>query len=311
MKRRSDRRASTPGMVLPGAADAADPGEKSGLNAPVGTLDRYHRPLGEILVERELITPSQLTGALGVQAEARPDQRMRLGELLVSSGALAQEDLTSALGEQYGFDVIDMVRTSVDPSTVVRLPRDRAIELGALPIRGSVDGVIVAVADPAIPRLAEELAADIGDHVILRVSAPAPLEVAQEEAYTAAEGLGDIIRAYEARQNVIGAPDPAGTAIVDENAPIVQVVTRIIERAVHDRASDVHIEPMEGRVRVRNRIDGALKEVLSLPSSNLCLPRGHPHMVVGEQRRRCHPHQHLGQRQLRQHDELPGLITIR
>ena len=58
--------------------------------------------------------------------------------------------------------------------------------------------------------------------------------------------------------------EPTGQT-VDENAPVVQVVNLLLSQAVSERASDVHIEPMDDRVRIRNRVDGALHEVLSLP----------------------------------------------
>jgi type IV pilus assembly protein PilB len=103
---------------------------------------------------------------------------------------------------------------------------------------------------------------------VLVVADPEDLARARAEVVrTGDTGLGDIIRAFESRATPSATTGEALDFQVDANAPIVQVVSRIIEQAVAGRASDVHIEPMEDRVRIRNRIDGALKEVLSLPPS--------------------------------------------
>ena len=251
---------------VPGGAVATDTATGAVVAGGVAA-DTGRRPIGEILVEKGVITSGQLQGALGVQA-AEPDEgRRRLGELLVAEGVVRPAVVVEALAQQYGLSTISMMRTNPETTTVVRLPRETADHVDALAIRQLEEGVLVAVGDPTFPDLEAILSAALGDIVTLVVAVPDELHRSRAEAYEAAEGMGDIIRAFDARQ-VQTQPEETGASVqVDENAPIIQVVTRIIERAVADRASDVHIEPMENRVRVRNRIDGALKEVLSLPTS--------------------------------------------
>lgn len=254
---------SVPGDETPGSPEVA----VVESSATVTAVDGGRRPLGAILVEAGVLTENQLQGALGIQAAEPEESRRRLGELLVQEGAVRPVAVAQALATQFGLSTINVLRTNPDATIVARLPRTTADYIDVLAVRQLDDGrgVLVAAADPTYPDLEAVLSAAVGDLVEIAVCVPSELARARDEAYQAAEGLGAIIRAFDAR--TIQPADGPARIEVDENAPIVQVVTRIIERAVADRASDVHIEPMENRVRVRNRIDGALKEVLSLPSS--------------------------------------------
>ncbi len=105
-----------------------------------------------------------------------------------------------------------------------------------------------------------------GRQVTLLLAPVSDIRRAIETSYKATAKVDEAVKAFEtlAVERVV---EETPKAVVDENAPIVQVVTLILEQAVRDRASDVHIEPLDGRLRVRNRTDGALHEVLSLPES--------------------------------------------
>jgi type IV pilus assembly protein PilB len=99
------------------------------------------------------------------------------------------------------------------------------------------------------------------------VAPVADIRRAIETSYKSTERIGQVVAAYEAMAKDRPQVEVTPIAAVDENAPVVQVVSLILEQAVRDRASDVHIEPLGDRVRVRNRTDGALHEVLSLPEA--------------------------------------------
>ena len=86
-------------------------------------------------------------------------------------------------------------------------------------------------------------------------------------AYQATGEVGSQVQAFEARDVLRREADQLSTAQVNDDAPVVQVVQMIITQGLRDRASDIHIEPPEDRVRVRYRIDGALHDVLDLPGS--------------------------------------------
>ena len=89
-----------------------------------------------------------------------------------------------------------------------------------------------------------------------------------DSSYRAIGGVDKLVQAFEAVEGARKrASEAAAAEVVDDDAPVVQVVARILTQAKRDRASDVHIEPSQDVVRVRFRIDGALKEVLMLPAS--------------------------------------------
>ena len=144
-----------------------------------------------------------------------------------------------------------------------------ARELVALPVRMSAEGIEIAVSDPRDAAVLEALREATGMNVRLLVAPRSDIEQALERSYKNTAMVDNAVRAFESMQSALEPEDanlrPATT--VKANAPIVQVVNLILEQAIRDRASDVHIEPEEDSVRVRNRTDGALREVLTLPAA--------------------------------------------
>lgn len=249
-------------MVLP-SSGAGDGAASAAAAQSTAIVARPKRRLGEVLVERGDLTQEQLDAVLTTQKG--DEKHHRLGEMLVVNRAISPRVLVEALAEQYDLGSVSLIRSNPDSSLTLRLERELADQLDVVPYREVAGVVEVAIADPTIGEIAARLEVALGAPVTVLVANPEEVRRAREQAYTATEGMGAIVQAFEARSR---AEDAASTTIqVDENAPIVQVVTRIISQAVADQASDVHVEPMEDRVRVRNRIDGALKETLSLPSS--------------------------------------------
>jgi type IV pilus assembly protein PilB len=218
--------------------------------------------LGEILVDTGLLTREKLDDALLKQRVSGK----RLGTLLVELGAVDERDLATALGQHFGVAVIDLRREAPDPEAVQRLPENSARSLQALPLRVT-DGVLeVAVADPS-DQLAEQLASTTGIEVALLVASATDIRRAIDRGYRALAGIERHVDAFEATATGRAANAATTSTAVDEKAPVVQVVTMVLAQALRDRASDVHIEPMEGLTRVRFRIDGVLHDVLTLPSA--------------------------------------------
>ena len=219
------------------------------------------RFLGEILVASSLLTRKQLDDALLKQRVSGK----RLGTLLVELGALDERDLATALGEHFGVAVIDLRRQAPDPEAVQRLPETVARSLLALPLVVVDEILQVAVADPS-DHLTDELRTATSMEVALVVASSTDIRRATDRAYRALADLDRHVDAFEATASTRRNQAVVGGA-VDENAPVVQVVTMVLAQAQRDRASDVHIEPMDGLVRVRFRIDGVLHDVVTLPSS--------------------------------------------
>jgi type IV pilus assembly protein PilB len=217
--------------------------------------------LGEILVEQGVIDEAAVDAALAKQAESGD----RLGAVLVAEEAVTEVELASALAHQYGLVRASLTNLSFDPIAVALIPEETARDLGVLAYARANGVVHVVISDPARPGLVAQLRDLIDQPVTLALGGDAEVDATIERAYTTTAAMSDAVRVFEARasERVVTTTNND----VDESAPVVQVVTMILTQAVRDRASDVHIEPMGDRVRVRNRVDGALHEVLSLPQS--------------------------------------------
>lgn len=235
-----------------------DPGPERQSAAPV-----QRKRLGEVLVERDLLTAEQLDEALAGQTGSGK----RLGEYLVDSSVLDERDLATALADQFALEVVDLRKSVPSDDAVAALDEDHARQWLAIPLRRTDFGYDVAVADPGEPALAEKLREELRQPAKLYVAGVSDVRRAIDVAYKATARASEHIKIFEARaeaKRAVQVAEPVSQS-VDENAPVVQVVNMLLAQAVAERASDVHIEPMDDRVRVRNRVDGALHEVLSLP----------------------------------------------
>jgi type IV pilus assembly protein PilB len=242
--------------------NAAMAAAASGRTAEDAAGERRARMLGELLVGRGLLNAEQLVRALDAAAESG----QRLGEYLVATRVLSERDLASLLGEQFGLEVVDLRREFPDPASVAALPEQQAHDWGAIVLRKTEFGFDVVVADPSDTSIAERLREVLRQPAKLFVGGVGEIQRAIEVAYRTTANVDEHVRVFEAReaQRRAGQAD-GGTARLDEKAPVVQVVNLLLSQAVSERASDIHIEPMPDRVRIRNRIDGALHEVLNLP----------------------------------------------
>jgi type IV pilus assembly protein PilB len=222
-------------------------------------------PLGKLLVGKGALSEDQLADALTAQTTTGH----RLGDVLVELGLISGRELAGAVAEQAGLETVDLSRTELDPEVVALLPEQIAWELRAVPIRRDGNRIDVAVGDPLRGDLVERLIDAVHAPVRLLVATPAEVEQATVQAYAPTAEITDALRQFEedtaAKRLLPEAAQPR--VVVDENAPVVKVVNLILEHAVRDRASDVHIEPQQSRVRVRVRTDGVLHEILSLPAA--------------------------------------------
>ena len=219
--------------------------------------------LGDQLIASNLITEAQLTKALEMQR----DSGGLLGEVLISTGALTEQALAHALASYFGFDVANLRRDNVDPTMTSYLSEDVARQYVAFPVRVEDDNLYIAVAEPS-EELRNTLSKASGKPVKLLIAPLSDVRWAIDSNYRALGTVAQLVQVFESvegsrRRNV----DNIEPEIVADDAPVVQVVDRILTQAMRDRASDVHIEPSDEIVRVRFRIDGALKEILQLPAA--------------------------------------------
>ncbi len=218
------------------------------------------------MLERNLVTENDIATALASETSPEAD----LGDLLVRMRVLDEHDLVVARAELYGMETIDLRQADPEPGALSLIPDSVAREHYVLPMVLDDMGLHVAVADLPTPQLVAFLVEQSG-HPVHPVLAPlSDIQRAIENNYRTIGGLDRLVEAFEATDGSRWRNLDTKTVtpeVVADDAPVVQVVARILIQAMRDRASDVHIEPSEACIRVRYRIDGALKEVLTLPSS--------------------------------------------
>jgi len=244
-------------MTLATAATQAAPKEK------VEALSKGR--LGAFLVERSLVTETELEQGLARQGESGG----KIGEVLVEMGFLDDRDLVDALSGFLGVPVSNLRRENVDADAIALIPEAMARENMVVPLRVSDDGLDVAVAEPS-EELRAVLSTQAGKPVRLMLAPISDIRWAIDSNYRAIVGVDNLVAAFVSvegsRRRNAGETEATGD-IESDDAPVVQIVDRILTQAIRDRASDIHIEPGDGIVRIRYRIDGALKEIIQLPSA--------------------------------------------
>ena len=163
----------------------------------------------------------------------------RLGAIFIDLGLIEPPTLIELLAEQLGLAVADLRRMAPEPDAIAALSESSA-GVRAMPLRVTSAGLDVAVADPDVVERLEEAT---GRSVRALLATPSDIDQAIEQFYKNTEQVGEAVRAFETLQAARAPEEAAPRPVVDENAPVVQVVNLILEQAVRDRASDVHIEP--------------------------------------------------------------------
>lgn len=219
------------------------------------------QPLGELLMARKAVSSTQVSEALLQQGASGK----RVGNLLVELGAIGERDLAEALAEQLSLALVDLSTEAPDPEAIPLIPESLARAEQCIPMMRVDSTLIVAAADPADALVANLRAATRLD-ITLVIAPASEIRRAIDQSYRSLEGIDQFVKAFEATSSVRKTVALTSESAQDD-APVVQVVNKIISQALRDRASDVHIEPQDSRLRIRFRIDGALHDVLALPDA--------------------------------------------
>ena len=218
--------------------------------------------LGDILVESGFLNASELAEALSTQKETGK----RLGEVIVESGLMTEFDILRAVSSQYDYPIIDLSSIEVDPKATALLTQKFCEENVVLPIGFDDDKLVVAIDDPMNITIEDELQFQTGYQITMMLATHSSIldavkvNYGKESAAKAAEELGQDLAGEEIDEN-------SDIAEAVNSAPVVKLVNSMIDYAIRAGSSDIHIEPMEDRVRVRIRIDGVMQEIMSNPLS--------------------------------------------
>ena len=228
--------------------------------------------IGEILINNGKITESGINEGLAQQKTTNE----KLGNTLVEMGLIEEDDFVNAYGQQLGYKKADnFTLLEADSNTASKIPEDFARTNRVLAINSTESTILVAMEDPEDLEAIDGIRRLTNLNPDILISGSDLLEKALDKVYgdiqktaEVAETIDNItvVSGEEGSQELVDlSPDKAS----DEDAPIVKLVNLIFMESIKERATDIHIEPMEKQVYVRIRIDGVLQTIMTPPVASL------------------------------------------
>ena len=229
----------------------------------------FYRRLGELLLAAGTITQEELDRGL----ELQKTQKGRLGEVLIANNIITEDQLIEALQMQLGIEYVDLSKINIPTELASTVPKNIAKQYQVVPVRQKKDELYLAMADPLNFYAIEEVRKAVRKKVVPMVAHAAQVERAIQVLY----GNEGAARAIEELKREQASGQGHDTAVQDSsfvsnqlddsvnNAPTIRLVNSIIERAINERASDIHLEPRETEMVVRMRIDGLMRMILTVP----------------------------------------------
>ena len=225
--------------------------------------------LGDLLISAGLITQEQLEEGLALQKGSGK----RLGTVLLENGFITESELIEALQMQLGIEFIDLSKVNIPTELVQAVPKNIAKQYQVVPVRMARDELYIAMADPLNFYAIEEVRKAAKKRVVPMVAMSAAVDRAIQVLY-GNEGAAKAIEEMKREAAISGESTVSMDTAFSSNqvgedsanqAPAIRLVNAIIERAVTERASDIHMEPRETEFSVRMRIDGLLRDILTVP----------------------------------------------
>jgi type IV pilus assembly protein PilB len=224
------------------------------------------RRLGDVLVDAAVITEAELAAALDAQRTVIGSRR-RLGHVLVDLGLVTERQITEALADQLRLEVVDLNRVVISPESVRLLPRAVGRRLGMLILSKEGRRLTLAASDPTDVVALDDVRLHTGaTELVVMVATESQISDQLTRAWSLAEDSSDVSTFFE---ETAGPADEDDGASTSNAAPTVRLVNLVLADAVRMGASDIHIEPQRDSLRIRYRVDGVLREVMSVPRSAL------------------------------------------
>lgn len=225
--------------------------------------------LGDLLVKSGTITQEKLDEALKLQT----DTGERLGTVLQKHGFITEKQLIDTLMSQLGVEFIDLNSFTIPSEMAQVLPKNIAKKYSVVPVRVTRTDIRIAMADPLNFVAIEEVQSVTRRRVIPLIAASAAVDRAVQNLYS---NQGAMRAIEDMRRDLLGsqyggagdAALPQITAVDEDEAdaaPAIRLVNSIIDRACTEGASDIHLEPGEGSMTIRMRIDGILRPIIPVP----------------------------------------------
>jgi general secretion pathway protein E len=228
--------------------------------------DTSPRLIGQLLVDMGAVAATTVDTALELQAE----KSGRIGQILIEMEVIDAAQLARALARQLSLPFVEEIDAeTIDPRLVADVSLSYVRTNGVLPIEADGDRAIVAVSDPLNTFAIDDMRVILNCEVELVVAAPEVVNQAMHRVFDRRAGADQVVDdlAEEDLGSLAHDLDEQAKDILDEDdeAPIIRLVNSILNQAIKERASDIHIEPYERDIVVRFRKDGVLKEIVRAP----------------------------------------------
>jgi len=228
--------------------------------------------IGEILVNNGKATESGINEGL-VQQKTTNE---KIGTTLIEMGLIEEDDFTTAYGQQLGYKKADnFILLEADSEVAALIPEDFARENRVLGVSSNDTTIVVAMEDPEDVVAIDSIKRLTSLNPDILVAGPSLLEKALDKVYGEIQKTAEVEQTIDSITIVSGdegsqeevdlSPDKAS----EEDAPIVKLVNLIFQESIKERATDIHIEPMEQQVYIRIRIDGVLQTIMTPPIASL------------------------------------------
>ena len=209
------------------------------------------KQLGQILLEMGVVDERKVNEALDHQ---RRMGGQKIGQAMVELGFIDEVQLAKALCRQFRLPFVDLARARISPQVADLVPRQVIADFPVVPVKIHQGKLVLATDDPMVTFAADDLRFVLNRELTFAVTPSSGLANARSEAY----GIGEPVKDAARRRAAVT------EEVEDAEAPVIRLVHQILEQALSQRASDIHVEPMGDRVRVRYRVDGVCYEAHSL-----------------------------------------------
>ncbi|MFZ5952903.1 MAG: GspE/PulE family protein [Candidatus Rifleibacteriota bacterium] len=229
---------------------------------------QQRKRLGDILVDAGLISADQLQEALSKQKM----MGKRLGKVLVETGMATEDSIANTLARQMNIPFLNLNEMTLPPEVLTTIPEGIVRSHNLLPVKLEGNSLQISMADPLDVFIIDEINYQTGYEVNVAISPESQVEAAIRHYYGTSDSLQAAVDTITAERKAEVTLDESFFTTFDigdgdQSVPIINLVNTIIQQAINDRASDIHIEPDEEIIRVRYRIDGILNELMKAPKS--------------------------------------------
>ncbi|MBI9017385.1 MAG: Flp pilus assembly complex ATPase component TadA [Phycisphaerae bacterium] len=234
-------------------------------------MAKNRKKLGDILIEWGVIDSKQLAQAV----EHSSQSRKRLGDVLIELGMVTDDQVAKAMARQFDLEYIDLTQHRIDQVLIEQIPNDLMLRHLFIPLSKEGGRLKIVIHDPLDLDMMDLLRFRLNIELDCALAPKGKIKAALDNYLNKVDSsidhtIDEIHRSIDASIDAsmdksIDLANLDASKLDDSSAPIIKLINKIIDEACNGRASDIHIEPMADRVRVRYRVDGVCIERDNIP----------------------------------------------